>query len=264
MLFCRGAQSGDRTGLADHSAQILASLAEVRQDQAFCADLPRRAGCLGSGHVVVSQRQAGMGKCCKAGIGLTRPRYGALGCKPRPPLIKWRYFEPSIITCAVGWYLRFSLSDHDVEELFTERGIPADPPPSGVGSSATRPNWTIDAAGNLSPPTAPGHPCPKVINVDGNPSYPKVVAELKTEGKLGRRCRCRACPYLNSIVEQDHRVIKSRVNASQGFRSFHRARRTIQGYEVVDIIRKGQVRWLSKGDVVGLVQFIHETLRLWA
>jgi transposase-like protein len=47
---------------------------------------------------------------------------------------------------------------------------------------------------------APGHPCPRVINVDGNPSYPKVVAELKTAGKLGRRCRCRTCPYLNNIV----------------------------------------------------------------
>jgi len=99
---------------------------------------------------------------------------------------------------------------------------------------------------------APGHPRPRVINVDGNPSYPKVVAELKTEGKLGRRCRCRTCPYLNNIVEQDHRAIKRRVNASQGFRSFHGAWRTIQGYEAVHMIRKGQVRWLHKGDVLGL------------
>ena len=91
------------------------------------------------------------------------------------------------------------------------------------------------------------HPRPRVINVDGNPSYPKVVAELKEEGKLGRRCRCRTCPYLDNIVEQDHRAIKRRVNASQGFRSFHGARRTIQGYEVVHMIRKGQVRWLPKG-----------------
>src|SRR5215470_1056493 len=67
---------------------------------------------------------------------------------------------------------------------------------------------------------APAHPRPRVINVDGNPSYPKVIAELKQERKLGRRCRCRTCPYLNNIVEQDHRAIKRRVNASQGFRSF--------------------------------------------
>jgi len=95
-----------------------------------------------------------------------------------------------------------------------------------------------------------------------HPSYPKVVAELKAEGKLGRRCRCRTCPYLNNIVEQDHRAIKRRVNASQGFRSLDGARRTIQGYEAVHMIRKGQVRWLPKGDVAGLVLFINESLGL--
>ena len=41
-------------------------------------------------------------------------------------MFKWRHFEPAIITCAVGWYLRFSLSYRDVEALLTERGIPAD------------------------------------------------------------------------------------------------------------------------------------------
>ena len=64
-----------------------------------------------------------------------------------------------------------------------------------------------------------GHPRPRVINVDGNPSYPKVIAELKKTGELGRRCRCRPVRYLNNIVEQDHRAIKRRVRASQGFRS---------------------------------------------
>ena len=29
---------------------------------------------------------------------------------------------------------------------------------------------------------APGHPRPRVITVDGNPSYPKVIAELKQNG----------------------------------------------------------------------------------
>jgi hypothetical protein len=32
---------------------------------------------------------------------------------------------------------------------------------------------------------APGHPRPRVINVDGNPSYPNVVEELKRERVLG-------------------------------------------------------------------------------
>jgi IS6 family transposase len=88
-----------------------------------------------------------------------------------------------------------------------------------------------------------------VINVDGNPSYPKVITELKKTGDFGRRCCCRPVQYLNNIVEQDHRAIKRRVRASQGFRSFQSARRTIQGIEVMNMIRKGQVRWLAKGNI---------------
>src|SRR5258708_3447594 len=80
-------------------------------------------------------------------------------------------------------------------------------------------------------------------------SYPKVIGELKRARDLGRRCRCRAVPYLNNILEQDHRAIKRRVSASQRFRSFDSAARTIQGIETVNMIRKGQVRWLANEDV---------------
>ena len=46
--------------------------------------------------------------------------------KSRPALFKWRHFEPEIIVCAVRWYLRFSLSYRDVEELLMERNLTAD------------------------------------------------------------------------------------------------------------------------------------------
>jgi transposase, IS6 family len=78
---------------------------------------------------------------------------------------------------------------------------------------------------------AANHPLPRVINVDGNPSYPKVVQELKRERRLGRRWRCRTCPYLNNIIEQDHRAVKRRIHAKQRFRSLQGACRTISGYE---------------------------------
>ena len=104
---------------------------------------------------------------------------------------------------------------------------------------------------------APGHSRPRVINVDGNPAYPKVISELKQTGELGRRCRCRPVRYLNNVVEQDHRAIKRRVRAMQGFRAFHSARRTIQGIETMNMIRKGQVRWLAKGDIGGQVGFVN-------
>jgi IS6 family transposase len=95
-----------------------------------------------------------------------------------------------------------------------------------------------------------------VINVDGNPSYPKVITELKRTGELGRRCRCRPVRYINNIVEQDHRAVKRRVRAMQGFRAFDSAWRTVQGIETVNMIRKGQVRWLAKDDIHGQAAFV--------
>jgi hypothetical protein len=46
------------------------------------------------------------------------------------------------------------------------------------------------------------------------------------------------------------------VRASQRFRSFDSATRTIQGIETVNMIRKGQVRWLEKGNIIGQIAFI--------
>jgi transposase, IS6 family len=61
---------------------------------------------------------------------------------------------------------------------------------------------------------------------------------------------------LNNILEQDHRAIKRRVKAKQGFRAFQTARRTIQGYEAVHMIRKGQVRWVAGDSLLRQIQFI--------
>lgn len=88
---------------------------------------------------------------------------------------------------------------------------------------------------------------PRVINVDGHPAYPRAIADLKCLGELGQRCRCRPSPYLN-ILEQDHRFLKKRITASLWFRSVDGALRTIEGYEAMHMIRKGQVRWLAKDD----------------
>jgi DDE domain len=54
-------------------------------------------------------------------------------------------------------------------------------------------------------------------------------------------------PYLNNVLEQDHRAIKRRVNASQHFRSFCAARRTLAGYEAIRMIRKRPGFWKCVG-----------------
>ncbi len=58
-------------------------------------------------------------------------------------LFKWRQFDPEVILLAVGWYLRFSLSYRDVEELLAERGLLVDPSPSGGGFSAPELNRRV-------------------------------------------------------------------------------------------------------------------------
>ncbi len=64
---------------------------------------------------------------------------------------------------------------------------------------------------------------------------------------------------LNNI-EQDHRFIKKWIAASVGFRSAEGAWRTIEGYEAMHAILKGQVRWVAKGDPIARREFIHSIL----
>jgi len=58
-------------------------------------------------------------------------------------------------------------------------------------------------------------------------------------------------------LEQDHRAIKRRVNAKQHLRRFSSARRTIEGYEAMHMIRKGQARWVAKGDVQAQLKLVN-------
>ena len=66
----------------------------------------------------------------------------------------------------------------------------------------------------------------------------------------------RQVKYLNTVVEQDHRFIKRLVKPGMGFFSVETAGRTLQGYEVMHMLRKGQVRGVSKGDISEQVSFI--------
>src|ERR687890_976719 len=106
--------------------------------------------------------------------------------------------------------------------------------------------------------TAEGNPMARVLNVDKNPAYPAAVCALKAEGTLPRRLRLRQCRYLNNVVEQDHRTVKKRAWLAKGYSSFQSAWRTLQGIEVMNMIRKGRVRGLVKGDALGQALFIGE------
>jgi transposase, IS6 family len=220
-------------------------------------------------------------------------------------LFKWRQFEPEVILLAVGWYLRFSLSYRDVEELLAERGLSVDhvtvwrwvqryaPEIQRRLRPRLRPtndSWRVDetyirlkgkwvylyravdstgatidfllsakrdaAAAERFLGKALGgenHPAPRVINTDKHSGYPPAIVQLKAEGALEENCRHRPVQYLNNVLEQDHRAIKRRIRASQHFRSFWGAWRTIAGYEAIHMIRKGQASCRPAGAKVGLL-----------
>jgi transposase-like protein len=99
---------------------------------------------------------------------------------------------------------------------------------------------------------------PRTITVDKNPAYPCAVSEMKEDGELWRFARLRQAKFLNNIVEQDHRLLKRLVRPGLGFGSFWTARRTLAGYEVMAMVRKGQVWRIDGPDMQAQATFIAE------
>jgi len=64
-----------------------------------------------------------------------------------PSPFKWRHFESEVILLCVRWYLRYTLSYRDVEELMQNADWRLTIPPSSDGSSGMLPSWT-NAAGH--------------------------------------------------------------------------------------------------------------------
>ena len=61
---------------------------------------------------------------------------------------------------------------------------------------------------------------------------------------------------MNNIVEQDHRFIKRRIKPGLGFFSYSTAWRVIHGYEVMHMIRKGQIRGVEKENIQAQNRFV--------
>jgi len=208
----------------------------------------------------------------------------------------------------VRWYLRYSLSYRDLEEMLLERGLHVDHTTiyrwvqhyAPLLNQRCRPHlkittdsWRVDetyvkvkgiwmylyravdsngatlefhlsatrdapAAQRFFAQTlgASHTVTPRVITVDKNAAYPKALTELKAAGTLPPHCELRQSKYLNNLIEQDHRFIKRLIKPGLGFFSFETAWRTLQGYEVMHLIRKGQVQGVEKGNCSRQIVFI--------
>jgi transposase-like protein len=65
-----------------------------------------------------------------------------------------------------------------------------------------------------------------------------VNCQAKT--RHGGKTKLRTSKYLNNMIEQDHRGIKSRTRSMLGFKNYDCAATTIAGIELLHRIRKGQ------------------------
>jgi transposase-like protein len=81
---------------------------------------------------------------------------------------------------------------------------------------------------------------PRTITLDGYQASHRAVRELRAEDRKLRSITVRSCQYLNNIVEQDHRNIKSRLRPMLGFKQFENVASTIAGVELLHRIGKGQ------------------------
>jgi len=97
---------------------------------------------------------------------------------------------------------------------------------------------------------------PNVINADKHKAYPSAFAGLHEDKTLPASTELRQNKYLNNVIEQDHRFVQRLIKPGLGFKSFNTARRTIKGYEVMHMLRKGQVIGVPKGDVLAQLNFM--------
>src|SRR2546421_5214876 len=97
---------------------------------------------------------------------------------------------------------------------------------------------------------------PFSISVDKNAAYPDAFTTSQDERIVPKDCILRRVEYLHNVIEQDHRFMKKKGRASQCFKRFHTAERTLEGIEAVNMIRKGQVKRLAGRDAQGQAKFV--------
>ena len=99
---------------------------------------------------------------------------------------------------------------------------------------------------------------PRVINADQHQAYPPAFAALQQDKTLPQSTEYDRTS--NNVMKQDHRLLQQVIKPGLGFKSFNWARRTIKGYEVMHMMRKGQVIGVPKGDVLVQLNFMAQIL----
>ena len=83
---------------------------------------------------------------------------------------------------------------------------------------------------------------PRIINIDKSGANTAGIQTVNKRNHSVKKIKIRRVKYLNNIVEQDHRTVKRRIVITTGFKEFESAQRTLSGIEVINIIRKDQLK----------------------
>ncbi len=81
---------------------------------------------------------------------------------------------------------------------------------------------------------------PGLINIDKSGANTAAIKDYNNDHD--KRIKIRQCKYLNNIIEQDHRHIKRQSRPMLGFKNFHSAQITLAGIELINMLKKGQMR----------------------
>ena len=80
---------------------------------------------------------------------------------------------------------------------------------------------------------------PDRIGTDAAGPYPPAIAAARKDALLPQEPLHYVSKHLQQGIESDHFRVKRSMPRVGGFRSFHTARRTIQGFEAMLWLRKG-------------------------
>ena len=98
---------------------------------------------------------------------------------------------------------------------------------------------------------------PEVLNTDKAPTYAAAIAQIKAEGNCPNETRHRQVKYLNNVVEADHGKLKQLIRPVRGFKTMKTAYATIEGFEVMRALRKGQAEMFAlQGGIVGEARIV--------
>lgn len=97
------------------------------------------------------------------------------------------------------------------------------------------------------------HGLPDKITIDKSGANTAAIEALKES--TGHAIEIRKNKYLNNLIEQDHRAVKRIVRPMLGFQSFRSARVTLQGIELVHMIKKGQMSIVTRQGITPAEQF---------